>query len=272
MSSGQRRSGAPRGRVVRPAPGQATRSAWWWVVPLVLVLLLVAGVWAARFSDLWVVRSVQVRTEAPASTQALKDRLAPPAEVQRASGLRVGDRVATLPRAEVAERVEALPGVEAAEVSRGWAGTVVVDVTLQEAVATHVVDGRRRVLAADGSTLIDLRVDQQVGPEGGDPVPELTVARGVPAGERDAALTAALPTVANLSPQMRERVREYRISEAGLATVVEDSHLVLWGTVPDEADLREREASVSTLLSEQPPTPGATVDASQQGSLVVRAP
>ncbi len=77
-----------------------------------------------------------------------------PAEVERASGIDVGDPMVTLARTRAAKEVETLPWVARATVARSWPGTVIVSIDERTAVAVAVaVDGRRVLLDAGGRQL-----------------------------------------------------------------------------------------------------------------------
>ncbi|WP_083323518.1 MULTISPECIES: cell division protein FtsQ/DivIB [Kytococcus] len=260
------RPGTRQRRVVRPEPGARQRSPLWWVVPLVLAVLLALGAWVAYGSGWWVVREVRVQVDAPQSTAPWAEEVASAQEVQRASGLRSGDRVVDLPRERAQRSVEELPGVDSAEVGRGLTGTVRITVHLEEAVARTSSGGDQVVLDADGREIARLSGD---GGEDAAALPEVVPAPGVPAGERAEALARSLPTLHLLSGETRDQVREYRVAPEGLSTVLHDSYLVRWGHVTDAADLATREKAVRALLAEQPPAPGATLDATAAGSVVV---
>lgn len=267
-----RAGGSRRGRVVRPEPGARRPGARWGAGALIVVLLALGAAWVAFGSQWWVVRSVDVRVEAPPSTAPWSEQVADPAQVQRVSGIRVGDRVATLPRSEARERLEEVPGVAVADVGRGLTGTVVLELRLEEAVATRARGDEQEVLAASGEVITTVPDGAAPGgDEAGDTpaLPELQLADGVPEGQADRAVSRAVGTLAVMSDEMRQEVREYRASESGLATLLPDSRVVHWGHVTDEADLRERERSVRAILTEQPPAPGATLDATQRGAVVV---
>lgn len=235
-----------------------------------LAALLVAGAaWVAYGSTWWVVRSVDVRVESPEATAPWSEQVADPAQVQRASGIRLGDRVATLPREEARQQLEDLPGVARAEVGRGLTGSVVLELHLEEAVAVQAAGGERKVLAANGEVITTLEGADAAGDGDGEGLPELQLAEGVPGGQADRAVARAVGTLALLSDETRREVREYRASESGLTTLLPDSRVVQWGHVTDAQDLDERERSVRAILSEQPPAPGATIDATRSGSVVV---
>lgn len=252
---------------MRPAPTRRHVPAWRWVAPLFLAVVAALGLWVAYGSDWWVVRAVEVEVVAPETTKPWAERIAQPREVQQVSGLRVGDRVATLDRAEAGEKVAALPGVQEVGVGRGLSGTVPVSVTLDEVVAVCEVKGALWLLAPDGSVVLERPVAQGLVEAEGLPVVEL--APGVPDSQAGEALSQALPTLALLSDDVRGTVRTYLASESGLSTEIPDSHVVQWGRVTDREDLAEREASVRAILERQPPAPGSVIDASQRGSIVV---
>ncbi|WP_462417331.1 cell division protein FtsQ/DivIB [Kytococcus sp. Marseille-QA3725] len=262
------RDGSRQRRVVRPEPGTRQRSPLWWVAPLLAVLLGLAGAWVAYGSGWWVVRSVDVQVESPGATEPWADEVADPAAVQRASGIRVGDRVATLRPEEAREGVEALPGVASAEVGRGLTGSVDLRVELEEAVARYDTGSGQEVLGASGEPITSLPAD--ASGKGVDRLPEIELAGGLKGGKADRALARAVPTLALLSDGVQEEVRTYRATSAGLETELPDSRVVRWGHVTEAGDMRERESAVEAILAEQPPSAGATLDARQKGAVVVR--
>lgn len=252
-----------RRRVV-PEPG-APRGArrWWWVLPLLLAVLVAGGLWLAHRTDLWTVRAVEVEVEAPEGAAGWREQLASPKKVREQAGIGLGDRVVELDPGAAKRRLEELPGVRSAEVGRGWSRTVEVRVVLSEPVAQVEHDGAWRVLDVSGRRIIDL--DERAA---GTPVIE--PAPGLPEREYRSALRRALPALRALSGETREQVREFRVSESGLITLLPDSHVVIWGDGVDADAVREQEKSVRAVLEEQPPGPGATLDASQPGQVVVR--
>lgn len=85
-----------------------------------------------------------------------------PAEVGRASGIDVGDPMATLSGPRAASSVERLPWVARATVTRSWPGTVIVSIDERTAVAVAVASGGRRVVVDAGGRQLGFTADDEL--------------------------------------------------------------------------------------------------------------
>jgi cell division protein FtsQ len=156
------------------------------------VLGVMALVWAVTYSSLVDVDHVVVTGGGQT----------PPADVQAAAGIGLGQPMAYLDTGAAARRVEALPWVASASVRRSWPGTVRVEVVERvAAVAVPVAAGGFRLIDDEGRALSDVTAV----PPGllmlTGPVPPVAVG-----AEVEAQQLAAIDAATMLPPSLKSRV------------------------------------------------------------------
>ncbi|MEV7007686.1 FtsQ-type POTRA domain-containing protein [Streptosporangium sp. NPDC051022] len=196
--------------------------------------LLTAGVvgiaaWLVFFSSVLGVREIRVA-----------GNLAVPAEqIRQAAGVADGKPLATVDVAEVEGRIQRIRQVESVTVSRGWPGTLVVEITEREPVAVIPAGGRFAVVDRHGvvtevaavapPTLPVLRVDH---PQSGDP-----------------AALAALAVIGALPQGLAPKVAEVLApSPETVSLRLKDGREVVWGGSDRPAD----KARILTTLLKRP--------------------
>jgi len=209
---------AERGRARRRTRLTVTAS-----VTLLLVLAGLAG-WLLLGTGVLGVRDVQV------TGTSLLD----PAEVRSVAAIETGTPLATLDTGAVADRLGRLPAVRAVEVSRQWPRTVRIQVHERQAAAVQA-RGPAYVLV-DRSGVAFAPVDRRPP---GLPLVSAPVDAGPPA------LRAALDVLEQLSPPVRQQVRQVRAASAEDVEVrLSRGRTVLWGS----ADRGARKAAVLAVL------------------------
>lgn len=220
--------------------GRARRAG---IVFVVVGPLLLIG-WLLLLSSLLGVRTVVVTGT---------DRLTPD-QVRAVADVRTGTPLARVDTGSIVRRVGALAPVAQVSVSRGWPGTLRVQVVERTPVAA-VVD-------AQGVELVD-----------SSGVPFATVP-GVPAGTvrlqvahpgpRDATTRSALQVLDDLPATLRARVRSVQAaSPASVTLVLRDGRQVLWGGSGDTA---AKARATEVLLR----MPGTVFDVSRPGVVTRR--
>ena len=88
------------------------------VIPLLALVLIIAGIWVLGFSSVFAVRVVQVHGISTMSES----------QVLQAAQVPVGVPLAQIDPSQLAARVEAIPAVESSAVHRSWPSTIVITV------------------------------------------------------------------------------------------------------------------------------------------------
>lgn len=206
----------------RRPPGARARP-----LALAATAAVVAGlaVWTLWSSSLLGVRQVRVTgTEVLAVAQVREVA----AVVERTPLLRVD-------LGEIADRVAGLAPVETVRVWRDWPDTLVIEVRERTAVAA--------VPAAAGVALVDAHaVIFHTVPQPPADLPEVVFTTAEAA---EATIPAAIAVLTELTPRLREELRQVTVSgPAGIRLELHSGRTVVWG---DEAD-SARKAQVATIL------------------------
>lgn len=197
------------------------------LVALVLVVVLVAGVWAVGFSSLLAVRSVEVSGA---------EQVAPP-EVRAAAAAPIGRPLARVDLDAIRERVSAMPAIASVRVSRAWPHAVRVAVTERVAVAVVPRANGFRGLAADG-VLFKAYAKRPPG------LPEIQDQKGA---DKDALREAAL-VVGSLPGDVLRRVAHVSVKSIDeIRLVMRSGRLVVWGN----SSQSQQKAAVLTVLLER---------------------
>jgi cell division protein FtsQ len=184
--------------------------------------LLTVGVvgtaaWLVFFSSVLGVREIQV-----------VGNLGLPAQrIQQVAGVADGKPLATVDVAEVEDRIGRIPQIESVAVSRGWPGTLLVEIVEREPVAVIRVGPKSALMDRHGmvteirdiapSTLPVLRVDRP--------------------GPNDPATVAALTVIGALPEDLAPRVAEVLAPSAETVSLrLKDGRTVVWGGGDRPAD------------------------------------
>jgi cell division protein FtsQ len=190
-----------------------------------------------------------VRTVAVSGTDLLT-----PAQVRAAADVVRGTPLARVDAGAVVRRVESLRPVAQVRVSRGWPSTLRLQVVERKPVVG--------VVTARGVTLVDA-AGVPFAPAPALP-PGLVRLQVASPGPADPTTRAALRVLADLSQQMRARVRIVRAaSPSSVTLVLRGGKRVLWGGVGDTAlKLQAAEALLKM--------PGTVYDVSRPGVVTRR--
>ncbi|GAA2909289.1 hypothetical protein GCM10010517_75730 [Streptosporangium fragile] len=184
--------------------------------------LLTVGVvgtaaWLVFFSPVLGVREIQVVGNASLSAE----------RIRQAVGVAQGMPLATVDVAEVEGRVGGIPQVESVAVSRGWPGTLRVEVVEREPVAVVPLAGKSGLMDRNG-VVIEARA---VAP------PTLPVLRVDRPGPADAATRAALTVIGALPESLARQVAEVLAPSAETVSLrLKDGRAVVWGGGDRPAD------------------------------------
>jgi cell division protein FtsQ len=195
-----------------------------WLVGVLVVLLVGAGVWAVFFSSMLTVQSVQVR-----GVHAV-----PRSAVLTAARVPSGEPLARVDTDAIAARVRAITAVAGARVSRAWPDRVVITVTEREAVAA-VTDGSSYQLV-DATGLAFRSVSKRPT--------DLPVAL-VTGPRRDVTIRSVVAVSAALPGELRGRVRSITAGSPDSITLQLDGGVkVVWGS----AENSDRKVTVLAAL------------------------
>jgi cell division protein FtsQ len=184
--------------------------------------LLTVGVvgtaaWLVFFSSVLGVREIQV-----------VGNLGLPAQrIQQVAGVADGKPLATVDVAEVEDRIGRIPQIESVEVSRGWPGTLLVEIVEREPVAVIRVGPKSALMDRHGM-VTEIR---DVAP------PTLPVLRVDRPGPNDPATVAALTVIGALPEDLAPRVAEVLAPSAETVSLrLKDGRTVVWGGGDRPAD------------------------------------
>jgi cell division protein FtsQ len=199
----------------------------WRTVGWTALILAVLG-WVVWASPFLAVRAVEVSGVALLTED----------QVLEAAAVPIGRPLARVDTDGVRRRVAALPAALAVDVSRGWPGTLRIQVTERTGVAAVRHDTGYQIYDPFGV------VFQTVGS-----VPADVVLVEFPATDQpDRPMRAALRVVAALTPQLRsELVKIVVNSPAGIVLMLRKDRTVTWGDA-EQSDLK---AKVATALLSQ---------------------
>lgn len=213
---------------------------------LALLTVGVVGIaaWLVFFSPVLGVRQIQVVGNAGLSAE----------QIRRAAQVADGRPLATVDVAEVEGRIGEIAQVESVTVSRGWPGTLRVEVVEREPVAVVPVGGRSALMDRHG-VVTEVR---DIAP------PALPVLRVARPGPEDPATSAALAVVAALPENLARRVAEVLAPSAETVSLrLKDGRAIVWGGGDRPAD---KARILVTLLRR----PADTYDVSSPDVVTVR--
>lgn len=204
-----------------------------WLIGLLIVAVVAAGVWAFYFSTLLDVRGVEVTGADPA------DRAA----VERIAEQERGTPLARVDGAAVGERItDTVPGAKAVEVDRGWPRTLKVKVTSRvPELAVADKGGKYRLLGIEGTTIRTV----------GDPpkgVPTVTTAGGATRVSSHG-VRAASGMLQEMPEDLRSDVSQVTVDEADQVSFHLGETEVVWG---DESSPDVKVRVIPVLLEREP--------------------
>ncbi|WP_440097831.1 cell division protein FtsQ/DivIB [Streptosporangium sp. H16] len=213
---------------------------------LALLTVGVVGIaaWLVFFSPVLGVRDIQVVGNAGLSAE----------QIRRAAEVAADTPLATVDVAEVEGRVGRIPQVESVTVSRGWPGTLRVEVVEREPVAVVPVGERSALMDRHG-------VVTEVKDAAPPALPVLRVSRPGPA---DPATAAALTVITALPENLARKVAEVLAPSAETVSLrLKDGRAIVWGGGDRPAD---KARILVTLLKR----PADTYDVSSPDVVTVR--
>lgn len=239
-SATQRRRGK-RGSVLNPGFPR------WAVIALVLVVITSCAGWVVFSSSWFGVREVQV-----AGAVVLSD-----AEVRDAVNLSADDALATVDTDAVAKRLEQLAPVADAKVRRSWPGTLVVQITERQPVATVQAGGKPWLIDIDGvpyvsADKIGKQADGLLPLEVDDPSPDSLATR------------EAVAVIDALDKETSELVDTVTAESAAQVTLVlKDGREVIWG---DSSRMNDKLTMLPAVLEHS----GTIYDISSPTAIVIK--
>jgi cell division protein FtsQ len=194
-------------------------------VVAVIVAVLSWVVWASPFLA---VRAVEVSGVALLTED----------QVREVASVPIGQPLARVDTAGVRRRVAALPAALSVEVSRGWPGTLRIQVTERTSAAAVKRDKVYQIFDANGVAFQTLST-----------VPADVALVEFPATDQpEKPIRAALRVIASLTPQLRsELVKLVVKSPAGILLMLRKDRMVTWG----DAERSELKSKVATALLAQ---------------------
>ncbi|MFF5107737.1 cell division protein FtsQ/DivIB [Streptosporangium sp. NPDC000509] len=186
---------------------------------LALLTVGVVGIaaWLVFFSPVLGVREIQVVGNAGLSAE----------QIRQAAQVAEDMPLATVDVAEVEGRIGRISQVESVTVSRGWPGTLRVEVVEREPVAVVPVGDRSALMDRHG-IVTELR---NVAP------PALPVLRVSRPGPADPATAAALKVITALPQNLARRVAEVLAPSAETVSLrLKDGRAIVWGGGDRPAD------------------------------------
>jgi cell division protein FtsQ len=186
---------------------------------LALLTVGVVGIaaWLVFFSSVLGVREIQV----------VGNLGLPAQQIQQVAGVADGKPLATVDVAEVEDRIGRIPQIESVAVSRGWPGTLLVEIVEREPVAV-IQDGPKSALMDRHGMVTEIR---DVAP------PTLPVLRVDHPGPNDPATVTALTVLGALPEDLAPRVAEVLAPSAETVSLrLKDGRTVVWGGGDRPAD------------------------------------
>ncbi|MFF5204604.1 cell division protein FtsQ/DivIB [Streptosporangium sp. NPDC000396] len=215
----------------------------------VFLALLTAGVvgsaaWLVFFSSVLGVRDIRV----------VGNLTVPAQQIQQATGVTEGKPLATVDVDEVAGRVKKLRQVESAVVSRGWPGTLLVEIVEREPVAVMPV-GTKAALIDRHGVVTEIK---DIAPPS---LPVLRVDRPQPG---DPTIGAALAVIDALPEDLARRVAEVvATSPEAVSLRLKDGRAIVWGG-------RDRSAAKARIIATLLKRPADTYDVSSPDVVTVK--
>lgn len=158
------------------------------------------------------------------------------AQVETASGVRLGDALVSLDLHRVESRVESLAWVADAQATRSWRGTVTVTVAERSPVAVAGRAGAAVLLDAEGRSL---------GPAGSADLPALEAPAPAVGAFIAPRQRMALRVLAGLPPELRGQVTAAKLDGDGVELTLDDGISVRFG---DDHRLAAKAQALSALL------------------------
>jgi cell division protein FtsQ len=214
-------------RFMSRASGRRLDQIPWRAIGSTALVLAVLG-WVVWVSPFLAVRSVEISGVALLTEE----------EVLEAAEVPIGRPLARVDTDAVRLRVAALPAALAVDVSRGWPGTLRIQVTERTAVAAAKRDKAYQLYDPNGVMF------QTVA----SPPSDVVLVEFPDTDQPDKPMRAALRVVAALTPQLRsELVKLVVNSPAGIVLMLRKDRVVTWGDA-EQCDLK---AKVATALLAQ---------------------
>lgn len=213
---------------------------------LALLTVGVVGIaaWLVFFSSVLGVRDIQVRGNLGIPAQ----------QIQQATGVPEGRPLATVDVPEVEERIMKIRQIQSVTVSRGWPGTLVVEVVEREPIAVVPV-GTRFALMDRHGVMTEVR---DVAPA------TLPVLRADRAQPGDPATGAALAVMEALPDDLVPRIAEVLAPTSETVSLrLKDGRTVMWGG-------RDRAADKAKILVTLLKRPADTYDVSSPDVVTVK--
>ncbi|AVT32706.1 peptidase S33 [Plantactinospora sp. BC1] len=231
-------------RFTRRARQRRVRAALPWTVLAGVLVLSLAGAAIVYATPLLGFRTLRV-----VGTTLVTDD-----QVRQAASVTEGVPLARVDLDGVRARVAELPPVARVTVSRQWPNTLRVEVVERTPVAA--VPQNRRFLVIDAAGVVfQTRSDRPAG---------LPLARLRTPGPDDTATEGALTVLANLTPELRERLVELVVEGPARITVkLRGGRTVLWG----DASRSDAKAQVATSLLARE---GETIDVRTPDVVTIR--
>ncbi|MFJ2029368.1 cell division protein FtsQ/DivIB [Streptosporangium sp. NPDC087985] len=218
-----------------------SRSAF---LALLTVGVVGTAAWLVFFSSVLGVRDIQV----------VGNLGVPAQQIQQATGVPEGRPLAVVDMAQVEERIMKIRQIESARVSRGWPGTLVVEVVEREPVAVVPV-GTRSALMDRHGVMIEVK---DIAP------PSLPVLRVDHPQPGDPATGAALAVIKALPDDLAPRVAEVLApSPETVSLRLKDGRAVVWGG-------RDRPRDKARILTTLLKRPADTYDVSSPDVVTVK--
>lgn len=231
-------------RFMARARQRRLRAALPWAVALGVVLVLGGLAWLVYGTSVLGVRDVEV-----VGTDILT-----PGQVEQAAAVRMSEPLARVDLDVVRARVETLPAVDRAIVSRGWPGTVEVQVVERTAVAAVPLGEQFALIDDEGVAFRTV----ESKPKG---MPVANLAAPSPA---DVNTRAALVVLGALTDELRDQVVSISVPAPAQVTLgLRQGRKIIWG---DDTDSPTK-AEIATVLLDRD---GDTLDVSAPTVVTVR--
>ncbi len=199
-----------------------------WLLCLLVLTLLGAAIWLVFFSDVLVVKKVEVEGDGAVSR----------ARVVKVAAVPMGLPLARVDLDQIRNRVESISPVKSAEVTRDWPDAVRISITRREAVAVIDMGSGLQAFDADGVLF---------GQFPGRPV-------GLPLVQADSktkqvALSEAAKVITALPPDLSAKLDFVKVVSVDQITLVlVNGRSIMWGSAAES----EQKAEVLAVLLKQP--------------------
>jgi cell division protein FtsQ len=199
-----------------------------WLLAVLVLALLGLAIWLVFFSDVLVVKKVEVEGDGAVSR----------GRVVKAAAVPMGKPLARVKLSEIQERVEAIPPIKSAAVTRDWPDTVQITITRRDAVA--VIDTGSGFKAFDAEGVMFGQYESR--PDG---LPLVQV----DAKTNRAALSEAAEVITALPVDLAAKVDFVKvISVDQITLVLGNGRSIMWGSAAQS----DQKAEVLSVLLKQP--------------------